>query len=453
MSAERYGLWLEAVSRVGERSLFPMPPVVSELELQARWFAGDFPRCLETTDGQRVEIVQYGVWNREPGPDFVQAVVRIGDGEPRLGAVEIDVDRRDWERHGHATNPNFENVVLHLFVEPGGGESFTRTPSHRLIPQVRLPVDQIAGETPFPPLARVGRCSAPLAELSREKIADLLSAAASFRLEQKAQHFARVSALHGRDEALFQGIARALGYKENRLPFELLAQRCSLERLRKSGDDAEAVLFGCAGFLNQADWAGFDGGAKNWLRLLWDRWWSHRTEWEHVVLPRAIWRFFGARPQNHPQRRLAALAEVVKNWKNVGPVFHAPSLKKLEAIFERFTHSFWENHYTLTSTTSAEPMALVGLSRVIEIYVNVAVPLAWTDDLEALGPLKSLRQPLMNRRLETAAARLFGGNPLRKEFMPFALYQQGLLQIYEDFCLRDMTDCEHCPFPEKVRMW
>lgn len=451
---QRYGVWREPVCRaVNEKWLFPPPATFSEMELQARWFAGDFPRQLVTTDGQLVEIVQYGVWNREPGPDFVHAVVRIGEGQPRLGAVEIDVDRRDWERHGHATNPDFENVVLHLFVEAGASESFTRTVSHRLIPQVQLPIEQMAGEPPYPPLARMGRCSAPLAGLSREKIADLLTAAASFRMETKAGHFARVSALHGRDEALFQGVARAFGYKENRLPFELLAQRCSLERLRQAGDDAEALLFGCAGFLDQADLATFEGPAKDWLRQLWDRWWHHRAGWQHLILPRTTWKFSGTRPMNHPQRRLAALAKVAKCWKRIEPVFEASSLERMETVFGKLTHPFWENHYTLTSRATARPMALVGLSRIVEIFVNVAAPFAWTGNPEILAFLRNLRQPLTNRRLETAALRLFGGNPLRDEFMMFALYQQGLLQIYEDFCLRDLTDCENCPFPEKVRGW
>jgi hypothetical protein len=28
-----------------------------------------------------------------------------------------------------------------------------------------------------------------------------------------------------------------------------------------------------------------------------------------------------------------------------------------------------------------------------------------------------------------------------------------LLQIYEDFCLQDNSDCAHCPFPEQMQRW
>src|SRR6476620_11281283 len=51
-------------TRVHERALFVVPRIPSELELQARWFAGDFGRGFVSTDGDQIDIVQFGVWNR-----------------------------------------------------------------------------------------------------------------------------------------------------------------------------------------------------------------------------------------------------------------------------------------------------------------------------------------------------------------------------------------------------
>ena len=60
-----------------------------------------------------------------------------------------------------------------------------------------------------------------------------------------------------------------------------------------------------------------------------------------------------------------------------------------------------------------------------------------------------------NRRIETAAARLFDGGSAADDqslrTVKTAVQQQGLLQIYEDFCLQDDSDCERCTFPERVR--
>src|SRR2546423_8122734 len=88
-------------SRVGERPLIALPKIPGELELQARWFAGDFGRQFTSTSGQPEETAQFGFWNREAGPDFQDAAARIGKDEVRRGAVEIDLLDRNWESHGH----------------------------------------------------------------------------------------------------------------------------------------------------------------------------------------------------------------------------------------------------------------------------------------------------------------------------------------------------------------
>jgi hypothetical protein len=41
------------------------------------------------------------------------------------------------------------------------------------------------------------------------------------------------------------------------------------------------------------------------LRRVWDCWWRERDEFSDCILPRAVWKFHGLRPANHPQRRLA----------------------------------------------------------------------------------------------------------------------------------------------------
>src|SRR5437763_13441048 len=124
--AERYAQIRDS-ARVRERTLFPPQRIPSELELQARWFAGDFGKHFVTTTGDEIEIIQFGTWNREAGPDFRDAAIRINDNEPVGGCIEIDLLDRSWETHGHATNPAFEATVLHVFVERSGRESFPRT--------------------------------------------------------------------------------------------------------------------------------------------------------------------------------------------------------------------------------------------------------------------------------------------------------------------------------------
>src|SRR5437016_10965921 len=266
-------------ARVREFALFHAPRIPSELELQARWFAGDFGKQFVGTGGDQIDIIQFGTWNREAGPDFRDAAIRINDGEPIRGCVEIDLLDRSWETHGHAINSAFEATVLHVFVEKSDREFFTRTESNRNVPQVCIdPTTLPEVFNANVPLARPGRCQAPLKDLPEERVCSVLDAAAQFRLRQKANRIRNKIDTHGRDETLFQEIAGALGYKENKLPFTLLTQRLPLRFLRESVEDCEALLFGTAGFLETPDLDIYDKSAREYVRQLWDRWWPHRDD-------------------------------------------------------------------------------------------------------------------------------------------------------------------------------
>ena len=122
-------------------------------------------------------------------------------------------------------------------------------------------------------------------------------------------------------------------------------------------------------------------------------------------------------------------------------------------FFSALDHLFWRFHYTLTADASPKEIALIGESRVADILANVLFPFWLSEDGEVWRAYAQLPARLSNRRLETAATRLFGNDPRRTQFVRTVAYQQGLLQIYEDFCMQDNSDCAQCPFPEQMRKW
>src|SRR6476646_4272746 len=93
---------LQKPLRVRDQMLFQVPRCPDELEIQARWYAGELGREFVSTTGQKIEIAQFGVWNREAGPDFRDAAIRIDGGPPITGCIEVDLTDRTWEGHGHA---------------------------------------------------------------------------------------------------------------------------------------------------------------------------------------------------------------------------------------------------------------------------------------------------------------------------------------------------------------
>ncbi|MDF1851825.1 MAG: DUF2851 family protein [Verrucomicrobiales bacterium] len=432
----------------------------SELEIQARWFGGEFGRSFRGEEGEKVEIVQFGHWNRGAGPDFTESTVRI-DGVLHAGAIELDLDARDWEGHGHGSNPEFESVVLHVYTDgPSLKRFFTRTEQHRQVCQVQLP--QFAwsqGPPDFLPEAFPGRCTTPLANMTDHEVATLLHSAAQYRLRQKALRFSALSSAVDREQALYQGLAEALGYRSNKTAMAILAQRCPIRVLKElSPIEREAALFGTAGFLSVDRFEETSrDSTRRYLRRLWDCWWKIREGFE-VSSHRAIpWCFSGNRPLNHPQRRVAALLGLLARWDSIHEFWNS-SQKGLGKIvnnsLNNLSHDYWDQHYTLKSEPTSRPMQLIGKDRRRDILGNVVFPGVMGQGAHRWEEYLALQKVDSNRNLRRAALRLFGEDPARKKlFTSYYYQQQGLLQIYQDFCLEDLSECQSCPFPEQVLQW
>lgn len=461
--AERYERFRDAIfCGIAENAPGGDAGQLSEIDLQSLWFAGEFGSEFTTEDGKAARVRDYGEWNSGPGPDFANCAVEVG-GQILRGDIELDTDVRDWERHGHGANPEFNRVILHLFVRPAGDSRFfTRTSEHREVRQVRLdPLALAADVRPARGLAaaRLGRCSMPLAEMPEERAASLIEAAAQFRLQRKSARLHRWSAAVGREQAVFQALAQALGYRHNQRPFVVLTQRLPLRvLLRLDAGDREAMIFGAAGFLEKVRFDDAQAAARGYLRDLWSRWWKRRDECLRWLDEPSLlrWKIAGARPGNHPQRRLGALAAMLRSWKKISqPLIDAGRWSQMawrEGLLA-LAHDFWSAHYTLLAAASPKPIALVGETRVQEMLANVAYPLLVPERTRLWAEYLELPAMLDNQKVRRAVLRLFGDSPRAGALQKKLHHQQGLLQVYEDFCLEDDSACAGCPFPEKLKEW
>jgi hypothetical protein len=432
-----------------------LPP---ELELQALWFGGAFGRDFRTTGGKNVRIVQFGEWNRGAGPDFIQTAVEI-DGELRTGPLELDPLAADWDAHGHGVNPAFREVVLHVVFQADARRTFTRTSDHREVPQVVISEMQLSDALNRPQrevaIAHPGRCVAPLKQLPAGAVGKLLDEAAAFRAELKAGRWLRTEDAHGRDAALFQATAETLGYRGNALPMRLLAQRAPLSLLKSEGDAAESVLFGTAGFLSADQHELAPGDTRDYLRGLWDEWWKIRTRFETAGDRRIPWKTYGQRPANHPHRRVGALAALVKVWPQYRRLALARpfSAKPLIDFLQELDHEFWTHRHTLTSGASAQRVALFGRTQALELIANHLAPLAMHEDGMTFQNYFKLRNSAANEKVKRCGLRLFGSAKAAQPWMRRVSHHQALLQVYQDFCLEDFSNCDDCPFPEQLLQW
>ena len=466
-----------------------LAPFGTERLLQIIWYHQRLLRDqLRTLDGRPVHILHPGFWNHESGPDFRGAVVQVGDEPAKTGDVEIDLRPEGWREHGHDRNPNFKNVILHVLWE-AGSDSGAPAPALALKTFLDSPIEELdlwlgSESAQNYPAALAGHCCAPLCELSEEKMAELLQQAAFVRLQRKASEFQARAREAGWEQALWEGLFRGLGYKNNVWPMQRLAEllansgrgtsehgtgsvelgNFSRSEVPRSAFFWQAWLFGMSGLLpTQPE----ESENDVYLRGIWEIWWRERHASSDLIFSKSLWRFNGLRPANFPQRRLALAAHwladkrffsKLENWFT-DPTSAEP-LPALHELLQVNDDEFWCRHWNFRSVRLAEAQSLIGAARVSDLAVNVVLPWLWMRAVVGKNELLQRRAEKLffewpaaedNSVLRLARQRLLAGASPRK--FKTAAAQQGLLQIVRDFCNHSNAICADCQFPDLVRGW
>jgi hypothetical protein len=251
--------------------------------LQQIWLRGDFDtREPRTADGRGVAILHPGRWNLLGGPDFQGARLRIGD-VVTTGDVELHLHAADWRAHGHAADPAYANVVLHVVLFPGAellttGADGREIPVLALLPLLHHDLEEYAADAAVERLANhpLTRAHEALAAMSELALREELQQRASERWRQKI-HYAEIRiARLGWSEACHHTALEILGYRANRAPMLALAAACPLTTWAQR----------CTG--------------------------SDRDEWLADVFSTTEtsgrWSTQGVRPANHPRTRLKQYA-------------------------------------------------------------------------------------------------------------------------------------------------
>jgi hypothetical protein len=453
------------------RSLREEPAATpGELEVQALWFEQLHEPVLTTDDGRTVEVVQPGFWNHGGGPDFSRAVVRFfkegrPDDEVTIGNVEVHLRPADWNAHGHHADPAYDETILHVVWQNRGEKSFfPATASFRRVPQVVLGSQLVAPWPELQPLcaallhrpmpgATPGRCSPALADLGAGQAVEILRAAGFFRLRQKARRWHWRRRLTSPEQALHEALAEALGFHANQAPMRLVAQRLPWKKLRGLDHEARlAHLFGLAGFLPNESVIRLEAEPRKWLRNLWEIWWKARGALDYALLPKSQWRLAGLRPLNRPERRLAALAQIVPHLADLLSALKSRDAGRFGDILLAIRDPFWEKHATLTGAPLRAPCRLIGEERVHDILINVFWPMVLTEDAEAARLGLGEMSAASNSAARIATQRMLTSTLTARQLRE-ALVQQGLLQIFRDYCQTDCSQCRDCTFPELVKKW
>ena len=291
----------------------------------------------QTTDGRSVEILSVGEHNRDAGPDYSHARVRI-DGKEWVGNIELHVCASDWVKHRHHLDKAYNSVILHV-VRTADKPIYNA--QGELVPQCELQYpsnqDYLSGlfqaaQQMDSGLSRVG-CAEQLLHDPGLLTDGWRKTLLHKRLECKRASIERLLEITkgSWEHALYISLARNFGFHTNSLPFEQLAINTPLSYLQKHRNSLfqlTALLMGQAGLLDGLQVTG-DGlrMAKEYEFL--------RTKFSLTPMDPTLWKHARLRPQNSPELRIRQFAQLLYQSESLlSKILDRQDLKELVPLFE-----------------------------------------------------------------------------------------------------------------------
>jgi hypothetical protein len=403
---------------------------------------------LTTTDGRTVEVTDPGLHNRNSGPDFFNAKVKI-DGTLWVGNVEIHDKSSHWYLHGHDRDEHYNNVVLHVV---GEADRDVKTQEGHFIPQLCLTVppavqanyEELLRTDQYPPCYRI------IPGLSRLTVHSWMAALQTERLEQKTIAIRQRAEQAGGswEDALFQTLARNYGFGINGDAFEEWARHIPLSAVGKHRDDLfqiEAVFMGQAGLLELStvpERYQQDALNEGYFAKL-------RKEYQYLAhkfslqpMNSQLWRFLRLRPQNFPHIRISQLANLYYGRKaGLSALIECRDMASLADMMRTQVTPYWETHYTFGSESLRNAKHLSPFS-INLLIINTCIPM-----LFAYGRHSS-REELCDRAFDFLEQLKAENNHIIRMWKECGLEvetagdSQALIQLKKEYC--DRRDCLRC---------
>lgn len=402
---------------------------------------------LQLTTGEDLLVIETGTLNKNSGPDFTKAKIRIGN-TTWVGHVEIHIKSSDWLVHQHQLDDAYENVILHVVYEDD-------EPIYRRDGTL-LPVLVLKGlfsikllENYQQLIGSVNRfpCEKQIATVDEFLINGFLSRILVERLEHKSATInVELEKLKGNwDEAFYRLMAKNFGFKINAVPMELLAQSLPQQLLAKHKDhplQIEALIFGQAGFLNQTFEEEYPQQLKREYSFL-------KKKYALTPIDISLWKFMRMRPQNFPTLRLAQFAALIVSANHLfSKLLTIKSHQSLQQLFENLpVNPFWKTHYHFNKLADKVNLQL-GQASIDNIFIN-------TLSLFLFAHGKAMDQPY----LITRAFSLLEHTPAEQNAViemyrnvgleiQTAFNSQALLQLKKSYC--NEKKCLNCGIGIKI---
>ncbi len=389
-------------------------PGVDERVIAELWERQAFDSAVLASLG--LGVVYRGIPSDAGGPDYQEALLSTAEAELVRGDVEFHVCSSHWYAHGHDRNRAYNDVVLHVvWIDDAGA---TVRQDGELVPTVALHGQARLVSS----VSRQGHlhehpCISIYASLSYSGLYDAVIEAGTRRFQERSEHFATEIALRSPEEALYTALFEALGYASNRETFRALS---------------EAVPFT---WLQSVD-------PENWTEVLLDaaRLGPPGAVTPPARLPSGAWRLTRLRPNNHPARRIAAIAGVLYS-------LGSHPVQMLAAASDSARRATELRRPFLVCSSGG---AVIGKGRADEIVCSVLLPFldgsGWSRNRAAVL-YREYPSPPYNRWTRVMLQRF---NTAGHEVRPrHAIEHQGIHHLYHRHCRYERSD--GCPVCTSVR--
>ncbi len=415
----------------------------SEVFLHHVWQFRLFNQQNLCTENQlQLKIIHTGIYHHDSGPDFQSAKILIGD-TLWAGNIEIHLKSSDWLKHLHHHDDAYENVILHVVYEH---DFDVERKNGTKIPVLELK-DKIAPETIQKyeglrqSLSHIP-CENQIGRIDEFLVNQWLSRVILERLEHKMTMVNDLlKELKGNwEETFYVLIAKSFGFKNNALPFEMLARSLPQQYFAKHKNQqlqVEALIFGQAGFL--------DGNLKDEYPLSLQHEFRYlKNKYRLQPIDNYLWKFLRLRPNNFPTIRLAQFAALINRSHHLfSKVIASRSVDDIKAIFADLKAGiYWNNHYRFDVETDLKEEKHLGENAAESIILNAIVPLLFTygkttANTRFINYSLTLLENLKPEK--NAVIEIFAKSGVK---IKTAAQSQSLLQLKKTYC--DEKKCLNC---------
>jgi hypothetical protein len=328
----------------------------------------------KTTGNEHLSIIKSGLHNKNAGPDFLNAQLKI-DGQTWIGNVEIHLKASDWYLHNHEKDLNYDAVILHVVWE---NDVDIYMKNNKPIPTLVL--KNFIDETVLnkyknlflAPTAWLP-CKNAISKVDKFIFNNWKERLFFDRLERKSEEINILLQQENNnfEAVLFQLLIKNFGLKVNGNSFLRLAQSVDYSVIKKLSfhtNQLAAILFGQAGFLEEDTEVEYHKELRKEYDYL-----KHKFKLNHI--PKNEFSFFRMRPNNFPTIRIAQLVALFHKHQNLFSKLIA--IDNLEEFYELFTivvNPFWQTHYNFESI-SKKSSKKITTSFVDLLIINTIIPL------------------------------------------------------------------------------